>query len=65
MIAPHATPAYGIKIKTSGAIGMGVSSPTARVHLPAGTATANTGGANNPLSIVQPYIVVYIWKRTA
>jgi hypothetical protein len=29
------------------------------------TATANTGGANNPLSIVQPYLVVYMYKRTA
>lgn len=29
------------------------------------TATANAGGANTALSIVQPYITVYMWKRTA
>lgn len=28
------------------------------------TATANTAGANTALSIVQPYIVVYMWERT-
>lgn len=29
------------------------------------TATANTGGANTPVSVVQPYITVYMWKRTS
>lgn len=29
------------------------------------TATANTGGANTAISIVQPYLVCYFWKRTA
>ena len=29
------------------------------------TATANTGGANTAVSVVQPYIVCYFWKRTA
>lgn len=28
------------------------------------TATANTGGANTALNVVNPYFVVYVWKRT-
>lgn len=28
------------------------------------TATANTGGANTAMNVVNPYFVVYIWKRT-
>ncbi len=28
------------------------------------TATANTGGANTALNILNPYFTVYIWKRT-
>lgn len=28
------------------------------------TATANTGGANNSINILNPYITVYMWKRT-
>lgn len=28
------------------------------------TATANTGGANNSITVLNPYITVYMWKRT-
>ena len=28
------------------------------------TATANTGGANNSINILNPYITVFMWKRT-
>jgi hypothetical protein len=28
------------------------------------TATANTGGANTAINVMNPYFVVYVWKRT-
>lgn len=44
---------------TSAASGYSTASSTTGI-----TATANTGGANTAINILNPYITVFMWKRT-
>lgn len=44
---------------TSAASGYSTASATTGI-----TATANTGGANTAINILNPYITVFMWKRT-